>query len=161
MSGIIKKPFLFSLCAGLFLALNFYMLFIYYLSPEFEWVSFEYQLKSYIENAFLFFTIGFVVSAFFAICIGWPLYLIAKKYSAINYITCSLGGISVTVLPYATCVFFGWNIPNVTTKPGLTLFLVIVFCGAVSGLIFNQTSAAIRGRHHNRFTNENDELNKP
>ena len=138
MNGLIKKkPFLLSIFSGLFLALNFYMLFFFYLSPEFKWVSFEYQIKSYMENAFLFFTIGFFVSAFFAICIGWPLYWIAKKYSAVNYVTCSLGGISVIVFPYAICVFFGWNIPNVATKSGLILLLVITFCGAVSGLIFN------------------------
>ena len=56
---ILKKiPLLVSIFSGLFLASNFFMLFFYYLTPEFEWKSLEHQLKNYAENALLFFTIG-------------------------------------------------------------------------------------------------------
>ncbi len=113
------------------------MLFFYYLSPEFEWKSIGYQFKNYAENALLFFTIGFVVSVVFVISIGWPLYLLGKFYSAANYITSGLGGVAVTTIPYVVCIILGWNIPSVTEKPGLIVFLVLVICGGTSGLIFH------------------------
>lgn len=134
---ILKKPFLLSIFLGLFLALNFYMLFFYYLSPEFEWKSLGYQFKNYAENALLFFTVGFVVSVVFAISIGWPLYLLGKHYSAINYITSGLGGVAVTMVPYVFCILFGWNIPSVVESSGLIVFLVLVICGGSGGIIFH------------------------
>lgn len=135
--AIFKRPFLLSIFLGLFLALNFYMLFFYYLSQEFEWKSLGYQLMNYAENALLFFTIGFTVSIVFAIFIGWPLYLLAKFYSAVSYITSGLAGVAVTMAPYAVCIFSGWNIPNVTENSGLILFLVLVVCGGASGILFH------------------------
>ncbi|MBZ0302564.1 MAG: hypothetical protein K8J31_22655 [Anaerolineae bacterium] len=135
---ILKKvPLLLSIFLGLFLASNFFMLFFYYLTPEFEWKSLEHQLKNYAENALLFFTIGFVVSVVFVFSIGWPLYLLGKFYSVDNYITSCLGGVAVTTVPYVVCVSLGWNIPSVTEKSGLIVFLVLVICGGVSGLIFH------------------------
>lgn len=134
---ILKKPLLLSIFSGLFLALNFYMLFFYYLSPDFEWKSLDYQLKNYAENALLFFTIGFVVSVVFVFSIGWPLYLLGKFYSVNNYITSGLGGMAVTTVPYVVCVSLGWNIPSVTEKSGLIVFLVLVICGGAGGLIFH------------------------
>lgn len=131
-----SKPFLLSIFSGLFLALNFYMLFFYYLSPEFVWKSLSYQINNYAENALLFFTIGFIVSVVFAISIGWPLYLLAKFNSVVNYVTCSLGGVAVTTIPYVVCMNLGWNIPSVTEKTGLLVFLVLVVCGGTSGVIF-------------------------
>ena len=134
---ILKKSLLISIFSGLFLALNFYMLFFYYLSPEFEWRSLGYQFKNYAENALLFFTIGFIVSVVFVIAIGWPLYLLGKHYSFNNYITSGLGGVAVTIVPYAVCVSLGWNIPSVTEYSGLMVFLVLIICGGAGGLIFH------------------------
>lgn len=113
------------------------MYFFFYSVPEFKWVSLSYQISNYLETAILFFTIGLVVSIIFAIVIGWPLYWLAKKFSLVNYVTSALGGSAVTVIPLVLCVNSGWNIPSMTTRPGLTLFFILVFCGAVSGIAFN------------------------
>lgn len=134
---VLDKRFLFSVLLGLFLALNFYMLFFYYLSPEFEWRSLGYQLKGYAENALLFFTIGFIVATFFSIAIGWPLYLLAKYFCVSNYATSGLAGVAVSTTPYAICVFLGWNIPSLTEEAGLIVFLVIAACGGISGVVFH------------------------
>ncbi|MEW8150618.1 MAG: hypothetical protein AB2810_10765 [Candidatus Thiodiazotropha endolucinida] len=141
---ILKKPLLLSILLGLFLALNFYMLFFYYLSPEFEWESLGLQIKNYAENALLFFTVGFAVSVVFVISIGWPLYLLAKFYSAINYVTSGLGGIAVTMIPYAVCVLLGWNIPSITEYSGLIVLVVLIVCGCVSGVVFHFLSRTMR-----------------
>ena len=134
---IFKIPFLLSVFSGLFLALNFSMLFLFYLTPEFEWKSLGYQLKNYAEIASLFFTIGFIVSVVFAIFIGWPLYLLAKFYSAVNYITSGLAGVAITMVPYAVCIFLGWDIPNVAENSGLIVLLVLIVCGGSSGILFH------------------------
>lgn len=135
--NILNKPFLLSIFSGLFLALNFYMLFFYYLSPEFEWRSLSYQFKNYAENALLFFSLGFIVSAILAVCLGWPLYMLAKSYSKVNYITSALGGVAVTITPYIICTFLGWNIPSLTESSGLIVFLVLFVCGGFGGVIFH------------------------
>ena len=129
--------FLASICVGLFLALNFYMYFFFYKTPEFKWISVSYQIKTYLETAALFFTIGLVISIFFSIVIGWPLYLIAKKFHMVNHITSASGGAAVTIIPLILCIKFGWNIPSLRTSSGQLVFLVLMFCGAVSGIIFN------------------------
>jgi EamA domain-containing membrane protein RarD len=79
-----------------------------------------------------------VVSIFFAIVIGWPLYWLAKKFSLVNYVTSALGGIAVTVIPLVLCLCLGWNIPNMTTRQGMNILFVLAFCGAVSGMVFNK-----------------------
>lgn len=132
---MLNKPFLLSIFFWNFLLLNFYM-FFYYLSPEFEWRSFGYQFRTYAENGLLFFTIGFVLSVLFAVVIGWPLYLLAKLNSIVNYATCGLGGAIVAVTPYAACILLGWNAPNVTEILGLFVFVVLALCGYVSGTVF-------------------------
>lgn len=133
---ILNQPFFLSICVGIFLGFNFYILFFYYLSPRFEWVSLGFQLKIYVESALLFFTIGFIVSVIFAIAIGWPLYLLAKFHSAVNYTTSALGGVAVTTVPYVACFFSGWNLPNVTEKTGLILLLGLVISGSAGGITF-------------------------
>lgn len=133
----LNQPFLLSILSGLFLGFNFYILFFYYLSPEFEWKSLSFQLQLYAESALLFFAIGFIVSVISAIAIGWPLYLLAKFHSAVNYTTSALGGVAVTTVPYIACFFSGWNLPNVTEKSGLILFLGLVICGSAGGITFH------------------------
>jgi hypothetical protein len=133
----LKNPLLLSLFSGLFLAFNFSMLFLYYLTPEPKYCSLGCLLKGYAEFALLFFTVGFIVSVVFVFSIGWPLYMLAKYYSVNNYITSGLGGVTVTTVPYFICIATGWNIPSVTEKSGLIVFLVLVICGGVSGLIFH------------------------
>ncbi|MFV0478018.1 MAG: hypothetical protein ACK5ME_09305 [Parahaliea sp.] len=133
----LNKPFLISIFSGIFLALNFYMLFFYYLSPDFEWKSLCYQIKNYAENGLLFFTLGFIVSVVFTIAIGWPLYLLAKCYSVVNYVTSGLGGVAVTTVPYVVCIFLGWNIPNLTEDSGLLMILVLAICGGANGILFH------------------------
>lgn len=136
--SIYRYPLLSSICVGLLLALNFYMYFFFYSSPSFEWISLSYQVHNYFETAILFFTIGFVVSAIISILIGWPLYWLARKYSLMNYGTCALGGAAVTVVPFVLCVYLGWNIPSVATRPGATVLFVLVFCGASGGVVFRR-----------------------
>ena len=133
----LKKPLLLSLFSGLLLAFNFSMLSLCYLTPEPKHCLLGCLLKGYAELALLFFTIGFIVSVVFVLSIGWSLYMLAKYYSVNNYITSSLGGVAVTTVPYFVCISSGWNIPGVTEKSGLIVFLVLVICGAVSGLIFH------------------------
>lgn len=141
-----RYPLLASICVGLLLALNFYMYFFFYSSPSFEWISLSYQVRNYFEAAVLFFTIGFAVSAFFSILIGWPLYWLARKHSLVNYGTCALGGVAVTVVPFVICVYLGWNIPSVATRPGATVLLVLVFCGAIGGVVFRKLARS--GQEH-------------
>ncbi|AZZ94021.1 hypothetical protein ENC22_23605 [Hahella sp. KA22] len=133
----LNKPFLLSILSGLFLAFNFYMFFFYYLSPEFEWKSLGYQLKNYAENGLLFFTIGFIISTFFSLAIGFPLYLLAKHYSYVNYTTSGVGGMTVTITPYVVCVFLGWNVPNMAETSGLIVIFVLAICGGASGILFH------------------------
>jgi len=138
-----KMPFLVSICVGLFLAQNLYLLFLVYLSPEYKWVSIWHQIGEYVETTLLFFTIGFCVSVFFSLVIGWPLYQVAKRHSAVNYITCSLGGIAVTTIPYFLCLMLGWNVPGVIEKSGAIVFSVLIFCGACGGIVFNRLESGV------------------
>jgi EamA domain-containing membrane protein RarD len=117
------------------------MYFFFYDTPEFKWISFSYQIKTYLEIATLFFTIGFVVAVAFSTIIGWPLYWLAKKYSLINYITSARAGIMVTIAPLILCIIFGWNIPSLTTRAGGLILFVLAFCGTISGLVFNMLEA--------------------
>jgi len=133
----ILTPLLLSIFLGLFLALNFFMLSLYYLTPETKHCSLGCLLINYAVFAQLFYTIGFIVSVVFVYSVGWPLYMLAKYYSVNNYITSGLGGVAVTTVPYFICISTGWNIPSVTEKSGLIVFLVLVICGGVSGLIFH------------------------
>ena len=132
-----KFSFFISICTGLFLALNFYMYFFFYSKPEFKWISITHQISIYLESAILFFTIGLVISVFCSIVIGWPLYWIAKKYSFVNYGTSALGGALVTIIPLILCIKTGWHIPNLTTRSGWLVIFVLVFCGVISGIVFN------------------------
>lgn len=134
--GIQRYSLLVSVCIGLFLALNFYMYFFIYSTPEFKWVSFSYQVRNYLEAAALFFTIGFAVSVFFVMVIGGPLFWLAKKFSLVNIFTSAFGGAAVTVIPFVLCINIGWNIPSMATLPGLTALLVLAFCGATGGIVF-------------------------
>lgn len=138
---IYKYPFLISISAGLFLLLNFYMYFFFYDVSDFKWVSLTFQIKNYLETVMLFFTIGFIISVFVAIAIGWPLYRLAKQFSMTNYFTSALAGAIVAITPLVFCIIFGWNIPSLTTRSGGTIFLVLVFCGAVSGMIYMYLSS--------------------
>jgi hypothetical protein len=133
-----KFSFLISVGAGLFLALNFSMYFFFYSDLNFKWVSIKYQISIYLETAALFFTVGFVVVVFFSFVIGWPLYLIAKKYSLVNYVTSALGGVAVTVIPLVLLIKLGWNIPGLATYEGKLILFILIFCGAISGMIFNR-----------------------
>lgn len=118
------------------MAFNLYMFFGIYMFPEFKWVSLIYQLKMYFGIGFLFFTIGFLLSVFFALIIGWPFYWLAKKYSVVNYITCSFCGGAVTVIPLILCYFFEWNLPSATSVAGVMLLVAILSCGMLSGMTF-------------------------
>ena len=133
----LKKSLIISLFSGIMLAFSFSMLLLCYLTPGSKYCSLGCLFKGYADFALLFFTIGFMVSVVFVFSIGWPLYMLAKYYSVNNYITSGLGGVVVTTVPYFICISSGWNIPSVTEKSGLIVFLVLVICGAVSGLIFH------------------------
>jgi len=133
----ILKPLLLSIFSGLFLALNLFMLLTHYVIPEVKHCSLGCLLINYVVFTQLFYTIGFIVSVVFVLSIGWPLYMLAKYYSVNNYITSGLGGVAVTTVPYFICISTGWNIPSVTEKSGLIVFLVLVICGGVSGFIFH------------------------
>ena len=105
--------------------------------PELKHCSLGCLLINHAVFAQLFYTIGFIVSVVFVLSIGWPLYMLAKYYSVNNYITSGIAGVGVTTVPYFICIATGWNIPSVTEKSGLIVFLVLVICGGVSGLIFH------------------------
>ncbi len=137
MTWLFKKSFFVSICIGLFLALNFFMIFVIYMTPEFRAISFEHQLKTYFEIGFLFFTVGFLISTFFVFIIGGPLYLLASKYSFLNYFSCAFGGGFVVIVPYIICLFFDWNLPEITSSSGGVLLLSLFICGALSGIVFN------------------------
>lgn len=137
MKWLLKQSFLVSMGIGLFLALNLYMLFVIYMTPELRGLSLEHQFKAYFEIAFLFFTIGFLVSTFFVLTIGWPLYWLANKYSFLNYFTCAFGGGLIVIIPYILCLFFDWNLPEVTSRSGILLLLSLLLCGSLSGVVFN------------------------
>ncbi len=131
-----KFSFLASNCFGLFLAQNFYMLFYYYLSPDFEWISLNFQIENYLENLVLFYTIGLVISLLFSILIGLPLYFLVQKYFRVGYVFGAIVGAFVGVSPYILAGMLGWNVPGASEISAVLAVCTLTFCGASAGACF-------------------------
>lgn len=130
------KKLLISICVANFFALNLFMIFLVYLSNDFQYKSFIYQLEGYLTVAILFLIFGVLISFAATLTIGFPLYFLAKFLNLINLYTLICGGILIAVIPLLVCIYTGWNLPTVVETKGLFLLSNLAFCGGIGGFTY-------------------------
>jgi len=132
-----KFSFLPSMLAGLFVSANFFAIFLYFKNVSTGSQNSFNLIDAYTQSLLFFFTIGFVVAAFFGILIGWPLLFFTKKLIKPNYFTSAASGGLIVMMPLLAAYLFGWHLPNIWSIEGILLVCSILICGACGGLAFH------------------------
>ena len=130
------KNTLISVCVANFLALNFFMVLLVDSNSSFRFGMTLDGITSYLEIAGLFFTFGLLISIFFSIIIGWPLYWFFDKIKVKNYFSSSVVGSAIPIIPFGTLNYFGWNLPSFFSREGMITITVLGIIGAFGGISF-------------------------